>query len=213
MLRITTKSIAIPLLKRRIGKIIRYFYHKDENIIIGQSIVAVETTLPEKVEIRLANDNPAFFLEKVAQYFPIELELFKKRLESGLFCFSVIFDKEHLIGYSWFAIQDYYEPFYDFTFILKPGQIYQFDGFVTPEYRRGMYAIHYIKTMQKYFLDQGYKEALAVVNPSNIKNFRFHVYLGFRETGDRLLTRYFFERPYTRVSSYDQSLLERYRAN
>ena len=76
-----------------------------------------------------------------------------------------------------------------------------------------MDAIHYIRAMQNYFLDQGYKEAIAAVNPSNIKNLKFHAYLGFRETGDRLLTRYIFERPYTRVISYDQSLLEKYRAN
>lgn len=115
------------------------------------------------------------------------------------------------MGYSWFATQDYYEPYYDFNFELQPDQFYQFDGYVSREYRKGLNAVRYIRSMQNHFLAQGYKEAIAAVDLSNARNLNFHIYMGFRETGKMLLTRFIFKKPHTRLVLYNQLRLKNQR--
>ena len=197
------------VLKKVFHKISKYTILKKEYLILESSLKHYPKISDH--DIREASQNPKF-LNDIKINCPDKYILFKKRLDQNLTCLS-LYSHEVLCGYSWFATEDYYEPGFRHTITLDQHSIYQFDGYLAPKFRKGMLAIKIMRIFYNYFIDKGYTTSVALVSKSKEKNLKFHVYLGFQETGMMLVTYLIFRIPFTRLKTYSERYVQRKKSN
>jgi L-amino acid N-acyltransferase YncA len=193
----------LRLAKSFLSRISRYTY---QGLLLEAPLTRRETKLPAGWKLRAAHEDPAFY-SKVEKHFPDKLNLFRKRLEQGLYCITAYFEGGVPGGWTWFATADYFEPKYRHTFRLASRQIYQFDGFIKPEFRKGLAGLKILPVMHNYFLEMGYTSALAVVDKSNEINLKYHSFMGFKETGKYIVVNWVFGISFTHVEEYSGNFL------
>lgn len=189
------------LARRAFRKIGRSIYAREVNLILEAPLKH------SSIESRDHQVRPAWedreFLPQVKIHFPRFYKLFRKRLEQNIPCFSLYLNNSQLIGYAWFAAEDYFEPYYNYLFILKPKQIYQFDGYIKTEHRSNIQSSLLLSRGWNFFLDKGFTNAIAAVDESKKDNLLLHSFLGFKETGTRIRTHYIFRKPFTSFEIYE----------
>ncbi len=198
------KGGLLLILKKIIRKLTRPIYYRVEYLILEKEL-ELSDKLPDEFEFRCARDDPDFF-PQIKKYFPQKYELFKKRLkDNNVECYKIYKKKDkRLVAYTWFATTKYYEPTYRYCFEFEPKRIYQFDGYVVPEYRKGMHSYFFIAHGLNEFLAKGYTHTTATVDKSLAANLKFHAYLKFYETGKKTVTHYIFKIPFTHIESYSE---------
>ncbi len=190
------------ILKKIIRKLTRCIYYKVEYLILEKEL-KLSNNLPDEFGFRCARDDPDFF-PQIKKYFPKKYELFKRRLENkNIECFGMYQKKyNRMVAYTWFATVKYYEPMLRYCFEVEPKKFYQFDGYVIPEYRKGMQSGYFIASLWDKYLADGYTHAIATVDKSLAANLKFHAYFKFYETGKKVVTHYIFKIPFTHIESY-----------
>lgn len=196
------------MIKKIFRKLAKYTFFKRECLLLEAPLMHSRKILAEGIELRLAREDTEF-LPKVKEYFPGKYNLFKKRLDQNLYCFAIYFDRGKLGAFTWYATEDYYEPMYRYTFKLAPHQIYQFDGYLAPEFRKGMLAPRLMfYYAHNYFFRKGYTHTIVFVDKSNARNLKFHSFWRFRETGEKIVTYFIFRRPFTHSETYSERYLK-----
>jgi len=204
----TTMSVRLfNLLKKIIRKLTRYIYYKDEYLIVEAPLKARALNL-ESIGFH-ASDNDPEFTHQVKMQLPHKYKLFNKRLKQNLHCLRVYSDQNILVAYSWSATGDYFEPLWKYTFHPKPKQIYQFDAFVKPEYRkslRGTFFTAYVS--HNYFIKRGFTSSIIAVDKSNKRLLKFYSFLEYKEIGEKLVIQYIFRIPFSVSKSYSERYMK-----
>jgi len=196
------------IIKKIFRKLAKYTFFKRECLLLEAPLIHSKKILAEGIEQRLAHEDTEF-LPKVKEYFPGKYNLFKKRLDQNLYCVAIYFDRGKLGAFTWYATEDYYEPMYRYTLKLAPHQIYQFDGYVAPEFRKGMLGPKLLfYYAHNYFFRKGYTHTIVSVDKSNTRNLKFHSFWKFRETGEKIVTYFIFRRPFTHSETYPERYLK-----
>jgi GNAT superfamily N-acetyltransferase len=90
-----------------------------------------------------------------------------------------------VVAYVWVATSDFYDAsVYRRVFSIADHQIYQFAGFVAPEYRGKPVALLMMRAVDEVFLEKGFKSTLAAVSAENAISVRFHVKCKYLPTGE-----------------------------
>ncbi len=193
------------ILKKIIRKLTHCIYYRAEYLILEKELGLSNKKFPDEFEPRCARDDPDFF-PQIKKHFPPKHELFKKRFgEDNIDCFTVYPKKNpRLVGYICIATVKYYEPMFRYCFEFEPKRIYQFDGYLVPEYRKGMLSLFFMSYLLDNYLANGYTHTIAIVDKSLNTNLKFHAYLKFYETGKKAVIHYIFKIPFTHLESYSE---------
>ena len=114
----------------------------------------------------------------LAAAFPDRMKHFGPDLDQGALVFFFVTD-EDVAGYVWAATKDIYdEAFFRRTFHVKPGDFFQFNGYVRPERRGSPVALITMHSMHDHFFEQGSIHARTTISSRNPTSFRFHLKMG-----------------------------------
>ncbi len=133
------KGGLLLILKKIIRKLTRPIYYRAEYLILEKELELSNKNFPDEFEHRCARDDQDFF-PLIKKHLPQKYELFKKRLkDDNVDCFIAYSKKDNrVLGYVCIATVKYYEPMFRYCLEFEPKRIYQFDGYLAPEYRKGM---------------------------------------------------------------------------
>ena len=102
-------------------------------------------------------------------------------------------------AYVWAATKDIYdEAFFRRTFHVKPGDFFQFNGYVRPERRGSPVALITMHSMHDHFLEQGSIHARTTISSRTPTSYRFHLKMGYKQTNEALDVRKLFGRRWSR---------------
>jgi L-amino acid N-acyltransferase YncA len=190
------------LIKKVICKLTRFVFFKRELLILEAPMIKISSRI-ETLGLRAEHDDPEF-LEHVKKRFPEKYRLFKNRLAKGIYCGRVYSRENTLVAYGWVAFGEYYEPWIRHTFLMRPNQIYQFDGFIEPEFRKGMLSFILNTIFWDHFLKKGYTTAVAAVDRENAGNLALHTLMQFKETGEKIIAYHIFGFPFSVSKTYSK---------
>lgn len=194
------------LLKKIIRKLTSYIYFKQEQLIL-QATLKPATSKLATIGYH-GSDNDQEFIHQVKKHFPHKYKLFKKRLEQNIHCYRTYSDQNILVAYGWATAGEYYEPTLRYTFHPKLNQIYQFDGFVQPAHRKGTLANLTMRMLWNPFAEKGFTSTLAIVDKSNIHSLKWHAFIRFKETGEKIVTYYIFRIPFSVLEPYSERYMK-----
>src|SRR3990170_2383269 len=112
----------------------------------------------------------------------VDLSLIIDRLNAGHWCF-VAHHRARLISASWATIHQTSSSYLAREICLKPGEVYTYDSFTSPDLR-GLSVSPAIRVaMMRYFRDTGYQRMLGWVLPENKPSLKALLKVGFRPLG------------------------------
>ena len=182
-------------LKKLFQKLIQMFYDQDIFAVCQRDLTIPPHILLKTTSFKmqkLTYDN----LHQFEKYYSHKLDLFKKRLDSGLDCFYCT-DGDLAIGYTWASPKNYYEPYINYDFQIDEDQIYQFDGEVLPEYRGKQVAYLGVAFMWRYYVNIGKKTAIAYFSQTKRHakaSQHMHKKMDFTMIGSIHYTRFLFKK-------------------
>ena len=110
-----------------------------------------------------------------------------------------------ILAYHFVCFEDTEESTTGIPFHLKSAQVYQFDGFVDPDFRgKGIFFFH-MGYFFKKMLERGYEETTCLVDCPNRASIRFHNKIGFEPVKKARCRRFFGKWSYTFISSSHKS--------
>jgi len=115
-------------------------------------------------EIRLLKDNEVG-MYKLLKPGVNEFEIIK-RLEEGHLCFVSIHEGA-IIGYTWSAFDQAYCDYLDCSLSLPSNMVYNYDAFISPDYRGHRIAAAQYLYKMKYLLKNGYFRPISFILPEN----------------------------------------------
>ena len=186
-----------------IRKAVKLFYFKEERIFLRKFPKKTNGERSNIIPYIVNNDDRAF--RKLLEACPKKARILRKRLNNNCMGILTMSYSDEIVSYCWFAEDNYHEPKINYTFKLEKGQVYGFDGFVTPKYRYRKSSLKSPLLMMDIILNKGYSEVIEVVKTSNTAGLKWNLYLGFQEINQKLVTHYVFGRPLTFLRSYEGS--------
>jgi hypothetical protein len=104
------------------------------------------------------------------------------RLDAGHWCFVARY-KGKLISATWATTNQTSSSFLAREIRLKPGEVYTYDSFTSPDFR-GLSVSPTVKVaMMRYFRDTGYRQMICWVLPENNPSLNALQRVGFRSFG------------------------------
>lgn len=91
---------------------------------------------------------------------PVEMEEAARRLEKGEACY-IGEDKGRIVGYSWFAKQEKYIPEIESTILLRPSDLYLYNGYILKDYRRRNIVGGKMDAARKDLVPRGFARKIA----------------------------------------------------
>jgi len=104
----------------------------------------------------------------------------RRRLDGGHWCFAV-WNDQRIIHVAWAAVQHVKIEYLAWEMELAPDQVYVYDIFTAPAFRRSGAASIRSVEMMRYFRELGYQRLLGAVSPEDRSAFRQNV--GYRRIG------------------------------
>lgn len=110
-----------------------------------------------------------------------KIDIHKKRLEKNRFAI-ILYSDGVPIGYSWGQVDSpHLEERYGFRIKFSPEDIYSFDSYIKPEYRR----LGFRKFLLNSFIEasksySNKKNLTAIIEKTNLNSVRAHEKLGYR---------------------------------
>lgn len=126
-------------------------------------------------------------LELFRVHFGRKMDTMKSLFDQGLLAGGAFVD-DVLVGYGWFAVKDFHDPYSDFLIELREGEVYQFDVFLIPEYRGTLIVLDAMRMFHEHLDKSGFERAFCLVNLARPGNIKLHLKLGFEEMGALLTT-------------------------
>ncbi len=142
---------------------------------------------------RLASAYTARFIEDdqaLVAAMPIRPEVRASRRAQGTRCLGT-FRKGSLVGYVWFAFDQYEEDEARCTFKLRPAEqsIFDFDFYVMPEYRGGLAFAAIWNGASQLLHERGVRYSFSRLDYFNRASAKAHDHLGWRRVGRALILR------------------------
>lgn len=149
----------------------------------------------------------------VRKQLPTRYKLFKQRLTTPNLHGVLSMHGDTCAGYVWYASGDYFEPDMKNRFTIDDRTHYVFDGFITPEYRRGYLASFIMFGALEFISPDGLRETmLSGVETTNRRALFFHAHVGFEERMQAVVVRYLFGVPFSsKLETYADTILPRKR--
>ncbi|MEM1373321.1 MAG: GNAT family N-acetyltransferase [Pseudomonadota bacterium] len=126
-------------------------------------------------------DTPEDFNVLCVKY-PDRVRNFQEHRENGQHAVIGRIDGE-LVAYVWIATDDFYDALYLRTFEVEPRQIYQFAGYVDPEFRGKPVGLLVMDWVNTAWHGRGYEKTLAAVSADNTASVKFHAKLRYVPNG------------------------------
>ena len=140
------------------------------------------------VEMRFVSDESVFRGESINNGY-----LFKERFEKGDTCCCAMV-RGKVVSYCWMSTDNAFIGEISKKLILKNDDIYIFDGFTKPEYRRSGFFTHILRFMLRYARERGYQRALVFALSSNKSSVA-----AIKKTGFDRFQRVYFINVYHRI--------------
>lgn len=188
---------SIEACKPIISRSIKSLYFRKKYFFYNKKLQKSNRQTNDSIILRSAHTD-AVAMANILKIQPHKSDLYNNRIkDKNLQCLATFTQKHQLIGWCWFASEKYYESKMDFTFGLNPTQLYQFDGFVLPEFRRQNLGSLSLYAMWDFLIDKGYTHTSAVIDSSNTPALRLHEHVGLRYEGQKIITHYIFKKPFS----------------
>jgi ribosomal protein S18 acetylase RimI-like enzyme len=179
-----------------ISKSIKSLYFRKKFFFFDKILEKSNIPSTDSIILRSAHADPQA-MKDILKLQPHKSDLYNNRIkDKNLQCLASFAPKGKLVGWCWFASEQYYESTWDFTFTLNPGCLYQFDGIVVPEFRRKKLGSLSLSVMWDFLIDNGYTTTSALVDSSNIPALRLHDHMGFIYRDQNLIIHYIFKKPF-----------------
>lgn len=146
-------------------------------------------------------------LELFRTHFSRNMPTIKSLFDQGLLAGGAFVD-DVLVGYGWFALKDFRDPYSNFLIELRDGEVYQFDVFLIPEYRGSLILLDAMSMFHEHLDKSGFGRTMCLVNMARDRNIKLHRKLGFEEMGAILTTRRLLGLRWSEKQAYEGNLLQ-----
>jgi hypothetical protein len=115
-----------------------------------------------------------------------------------------------LTGIGWFATDDYFDSdVYQYRFRVRPNEVYQFAGLLAEPFRRTTVSALITSSALKHFQALGREVAFCIADVENTTSIKWHLRLGYRERGMKLMTDRILGVVRSWSETYEGSMLQR----
>ena len=111
-----------------------------------------------------------------------DLDVARERLQKGHLCF-ICYDRDNIIGYTWYAAHDKYIPELTARILLKEKEIYNYNSYLDKEYRLKTAAWAVVQIAHKYCLDNGFNRVLCATMNWNKPPQNALKRIGYKQNG------------------------------
>jgi hypothetical protein len=177
--KIMTVSDILDRLKARMAKHV-FGIDRFALIVVDLYQRAEEATTPYK-DVRVQRITPEDMPDVIA-VFPDRERVFNERFATRCLEGWLIFVGDTLIGFIWFAIDDYYEKDIRRLIRVPRDHIFSLDFLVAKDKRFGLAAHHAIWQIMDHYKTRSYVRCDNLVNVNNRKSLMFHTFLGSFDT-------------------------------
>jgi len=138
-----------------------------------------------------------------------KIPLFEDLFDQGGVPGGVYYD-DILVGYTWYFLDRYMDPFFEIFISPRENEIYQTEGYLLPKFRGTPIVLEGEKFALSYFNDLGYVRTSCHVDTENIPILKLHFKLGFEEAGAVLHMRKLLFFRWVTTETYEGTRYERF---
>ena len=143
---------------------------------LSEPVSNISPRVPVTVKVLAGSEIGAYMALRPQQH----LAEIQRRLDEGHWCFAV-WNDQRIIHVAWAAAQHAKIEYLSREMELAPDQVYVYDIFTAPAFRRSGAASIRSVEMMRYFRELGYQRLLGAVSPDDRSTFRQTV--GYRRIG------------------------------